>query len=128
MAGVWSARGQTEEESRVNQVRNQRRILLSVHGASKQEKKHDRGKDCGNHAAPMCLVHRHSSSIASQRIFLAPDEQAAKMTKEKRRRSRSWSVSNLRKRATIIRLRGKRKKRKREKNSFDNPSSKTGGS
>lgn len=50
-----------------------RRILLSVCGASEQEKKHDRGKDRGNHAASMRLVHRHSSSISSQRIFLVAE-------------------------------------------------------
>ena len=45
----------------------------------------------------------------------APDEQTAEMIKEKRRRSRSWSVSNLRKRAAIIRLREKGKNEKGKK-------------
>lgn len=79
-----------------------RRILLSVCGASEQEKKHDRGKDCGNHAASMRLVHRHSSSISSQRIFLVAEAEwtnsetensekafrTGKMTDERRGRRR----------------------------------------
>ena len=68
MADVMSVGKAEEEEAESTSVR---RILLSVRGASEQEEKHDRGKDCGNHAASMRLVNRHSSSIASQRIFLA---------------------------------------------------------